>query len=58
MPAYAAALTEGGRLAMSGFLEEDVPAVVAAARAEGLEHLATRAREGWMLVLVRKPCRA
>lgn len=58
MPAYAAALTEGGRLAMSGFLEEDVPAVVAAARAEGLDHVATRQRDGWMLVLARKPWQA
>lgn len=58
MPRYAEALAQGGRLAMSGFLEEDVPAVVAAARAEGLEHVATRRREGWMLVLVKKPCRA
>ncbi len=58
MPAYAAALTEGGRLAMSGFLEEDVPTIVAAARAEGLDHVATRQRDGWMLVLVKKPCRA
>ena len=54
MPSYAAALTAGGDLVMSGFLEEDVERIVAAAAAEGLEHVATQSREGWMLVHARK----
>lgn len=54
MKAYAAALLPGGDLLMSGFLESDVPAVVAAAEAEGLHAAATASRDGWMLVYVRK----
>lgn len=54
MKAYSAALLPGGDLLMSGFLEADVPAVVAAAEAEGLHRVATASREGWMMVHVRK----
>ncbi len=54
MPAYAAALRAGGDLVMSGFLEQDVPAVVAAAAREGLRHVATAGRDGWMMVHVKK----
>lgn len=54
MPAYAAALVPGGDLLMSGFLEADVEAVVAAAAAEGMQHVATRVREGWAMIHVHK----
>lgn len=54
MHAYAAALLPGGDLLMSGFLEADTEAVVEAARAEGLEFVASASRDGWMLVHVRK----
>ena len=54
MPAYAAALLPGGDLLMSGFLEDDVPAVVAAAEAQGLRFVATASRDGWMMVRVQK----
>ncbi len=54
MKAYSAALLPGGDLLMSGFLEADVPAVVAAAEAEALHRVATASREGWMMVHVRK----
>lgn len=54
MASYAAALAAGGDLVMSGFLEADVEAVVSAAAAEGMEHLSTVGREGWMAVHVRK----
>ena len=54
IPAYAAALGRGGSLLMSGFLENDVPAVVEAAAREGMSLLATAARDGWQLVHVRK----
>jgi len=39
---------------MSGFLEQDVPAIVARAGELGLRPVATAAREGWMMVHVRK----
>ena len=52
--AYAAALEPGGDLVMSGFLEQDVPAIVACAGELGLRPVATAAREGWMMVHVRK----
>mgnify|MGYP000008953056 FL=1 len=54
MPAYAAALEPGGDLVMSGFLEQDVPAIVACAGELGLRPVATAARDGWMMVHVRK----
>lgn len=54
LPAYAATLTPGGDLLMSGFLEADVPSIVAGAAAQGLAHVATATREGWCLVHVRK----
>ena len=54
MPAYAAALLPGGDLLMSGFLEDDVPAVVAAAEAQGLRFVAAASRDGWMMVRVQK----
>lgn len=54
MPAYAAALEPGGDLVMSGFLEQDVPAIVACAGELGLRPVATAARDGWMMVHMRK----
>lgn len=54
MHAYAAALLPGGDLLLSGFLEADTEAVVGAARAEGLEFVASASRDGWMSVHVRK----
>ena len=54
MPAYAAALTPGGDLLMSGFLEQDVPAITEAAAKLGLKPVAVETRDGWMLVHVKK----
>ena len=54
MKAYAAALVPGGDLLMSGFLEADTEAVVAAAGAEGLQPVATASRDGWVMLHVRK----
>ena len=54
MPAYAATLAAGGDLVMSGFLEADVPAIVGAAAALGMEHVSTASRDGWMAVHVRR----
>lgn len=47
-------LNEGGDLLMSGFLAEDVPAIISSAESFGLHHVATLAREGWQLVRLRK----
>ena len=54
MAAYAAALTLGGDLVMSGFLEQDVPAITEAAAKLGMTVAATADRDGWMLVHVKK----
>lgn len=54
MPSYAAALTPGGDLLMSGFLEQDVPAVTEAAARLGMETVAVKTRDGWMMVHVKK----
>lgn len=54
MPSYAAALNAGGDLVMSGFLEADVPALVAAAEGFGMTLVETAGRDGWMMVHVRK----
>lgn len=54
MPAYAATLSPGGDLVMSGFLEPDVPAITDAAAKSGLELVETANRDGWMMVHVRK----
>lgn len=54
MAAYAAALTLGGDLVMSGFLEPDVPAITACAEKLGLRPVATAVKEGWVTVHVRK----
>ena len=54
MDAYAAALAPGGDLVMSGFLEQDVPAITEAAAKLGMTVAATADRDGWMLVHVKK----
>lgn len=54
MPAYAATLSAGGDLVMSGFLAADVPAVTARAAELGMECVSVAERDGWMAVHVRK----
>ena len=54
MPAYAATLSAGGDLVMSGFLAADVPAVTASAAELGMECVSVAERDGWMAVHVRK----
>lgn len=54
MPSYAAALNAGGDLVMSGFLEADVPSIVAAAGELGMTLVERAERNGWMMVHVRK----
>lgn len=47
-------LNAGGTMLMSGFLEEDVATLVAAAEERGLRHVATRSREEWRLLRLQK----
>ena len=54
MPAFAAALDVGGRLLMSGFLEEDVPVIESAAAEQGFVVERVSEREGWMVVECKK----
>ncbi|MBQ7631787.1 MAG: 50S ribosomal protein L11 methyltransferase [Paludibacteraceae bacterium] len=54
MPSYAASLTTGGELWMSGFYEEDCPVLIEAAAANGLRHLATHAKNEWRMLMFGK----
>ncbi len=47
-------LTAGGDLLLSGFLEEDVPQLLAAAAPFGLHPLAVRAESEWRMIHLRK----
>lgn len=47
---YCRSLRRGGHLLLSGFYQEDVPAIVSAAQALGLDHAGTSSREGWACV--------
>lgn len=54
MPAMAEALSSGGRLAMSGFLREDLPHIEQAATHEGFVVECAEEREEWMVVMCKK----
>ena len=54
MPTFAEALDAGGRLLMSGFLEEDVPIIEASATEHGFVVESVRERDGWMVVECKK----
>lgn len=54
MGAYAEALSAGGDLLMSGFLEQDAEAVEAAAAVQGLRPVGVRTKDGWVMLHVRK----
>lgn len=47
MPAFRSALKAGGRLLVSGFLEDDTPAILSAANANGLGYIGQLTRDGW-----------
>ena len=53
MPSYAASLTSGGELWLSGFYEEDCPTLIAAAASCGLHHVATYSNGDWRMLVVR-----
>lgn len=54
MPSFAAMLPAGGDLLLSGFLEEDLPVVAAAARAAGFGIAGESVREGWAALRCRR----
>ena len=47
MPTYQRSLRRGGRILLSGFYEQDIPAVLDAAVSCGLHLIGTSLREGW-----------
>ena len=53
MSAYATHLTSGGELWLSGFYEENCPALIAAVAAKGLHHVATYSNGDWRMLVVR-----
>ncbi len=54
IPAYVKVLKIGGPLALSGFYEEDLPQIRAAAEAAGLTYETHRVRESWTAAVFRK----
>lgn len=54
MPRYVAALKAGGELLMSGILECDIASIVERAERLGLHFVASRLRNGWAVVHVKK----
>ena len=54
MAAYAQALVAGGELWLSGFYESDIPAIQAAAEAQGLHLCATHANHEWRMLQFKK----
>lgn len=54
IPAYVRVLVPGGPLALSGFYEEDLPQIRAAAEAAGLQYEGHRVRESWTAAVFRR----
>lgn len=50
MPSYAASLVSGGELWLSGFYEDDCPALIESARSHGLCHIATLHNGEWCML--------
>ena len=55
MPAYASMLAAGGRLVMSGFLEEDIPSITERASSLGLAGAGMRICDGWVVAEFEHP---
>ena len=53
MKAYAATLSNGGELVMSGFLEEDIPLLLKKAKALGFKLVETLSHEEWRAIRVQ-----
>lgn len=54
MPAYATSLLPGGELWLSGFYEEDCPALISSATSHDLQHLSTLSNGPWRMLQFRK----
>lgn len=54
MSDYARCLTPGGELWMSGFYEQDIPALIAEAERHALRHTGTRVHGEWRMLLFAK----
>ena len=54
MPSFAEVLDSEGRLAMSGFLSEDIPFIEAAATEQGFVMEQTQVRDNWAVVVCKK----
>ena len=54
MPAYATSLLPGGELWLSGFYEEDCPALISSATSHGLHHFSTLSNGPWRMLQFRK----
>ena len=54
LPTYVAHLRQGGTLIVSGFFTEDIPAIQAAAEAQGLTLVHQQERNNWAVTVFRK----
>ena len=54
MPEYASSLCAGGELWISGFYDEDCPALIEAAGKNGLTHVATFAKNEWRMIKLNR----
>lgn len=54
MADYARTLIIGGELWLSGFYDADCPTLIAAAAAQGLQHISTRENGEWRMICLRK----
>ncbi len=54
LPAYASVLNKKGLIAMSGFYIEDLPAIIAKAREQGLTDAGNKQQNKWVAALFRK----
>ena len=54
LPTYVAHLRQGGTLIVSGFFTEDIPAIQAAAEAQGLTLVHQQERNNWTVTVFRK----
>lgn len=54
MPSFAEALDSGGRLVMSGFLEEDITPIEAAAAEQGFKLESSQIKDNWAVVICKR----
>lgn len=54
IPLYAQYLKHGGEVWLSGFYADDIPYLMEAAEAVGLQHVETRSKNEWQLIRLKK----